>query len=53
MWAQSLYLIGKLLHEEFIAPGELDPMNRYRYIIVIFQHSDVRYHFIFSISDEI
>jgi len=28
MWAQSLYLIGKLLQEEFIAPGELDPMNR-------------------------
>jgi phosphorylase kinase alpha/beta subunit len=28
MWAQSLYIIGKLLHEEFIAPGELDPMNR-------------------------
>ncbi len=29
MWAQGLYIIGKLLHEEFIAPGELDPMNRY------------------------
>lgn len=28
MWAQGLYIIGKLLHEEFIAPGELDPMNR-------------------------
>ncbi|XP_023325881.1 probable phosphorylase b kinase regulatory subunit alpha [Eurytemora carolleeae] len=28
MWAQSLYIIAKLLHEEFIAPGELDPMNR-------------------------
>lgn len=28
MWAQSLYLIAKLLYEEFLAPGELDPMNR-------------------------
>ncbi len=29
MWAQGLYIIGKLLHEECITPGELDPMNRY------------------------
>lgn len=28
MWAQGLYIIGKLLYEECIAPGELDPMNR-------------------------
>ncbi|XP_064466085.1 probable phosphorylase b kinase regulatory subunit alpha [Ornithodoros turicata] len=28
MWAQSLYVIGKLLHDGLIAPGELDPLNR-------------------------
>lgn len=28
MWAQSLYIAGKLLQEGFIAPGELDPLNR-------------------------
>ena len=28
MWAQSLYIIGRLLQEGFIAPGELDPLNR-------------------------
>lgn len=28
MWAQSLYIIGKLLQEGFLAPGELDPLNR-------------------------
>lgn len=28
MWAQSLYIVGKLLQEGFIAPGELDPLNR-------------------------
>ena len=28
MWGQSLYVIGRLLLENFIAPGELDPMNR-------------------------
>lgn len=28
MWAQSLYVIGRLLLEKFIAPGELDPINR-------------------------
>lgn len=28
MWAQSLYVLGRLLHEGFLAPGELDPLNR-------------------------
>ncbi|CAG7717610.1 unnamed protein product [Allacma fusca] len=28
MWAQSLFILGKLLQEEFLAPGELDPLNR-------------------------
>lgn len=28
MWAQSLYIIGQLLKENLIAPGELDPLNR-------------------------
>ncbi|KAJ6218952.1 hypothetical protein RDWZM_004764 [Blomia tropicalis] len=28
MWAQSLYIVGKLLMEGFVAPGELDPLNR-------------------------
>ncbi|KAI7697695.1 hypothetical protein SSS_07160 [Sarcoptes scabiei] len=28
MWAQSLYIVGKLLQEGFIAPSELDPLNR-------------------------
>ncbi|KAG0410769.1 hypothetical protein HPB47_012118 [Ixodes persulcatus] len=28
MWAQSLYVIGRLLHEALLVPGELDPLNR-------------------------
>ncbi|KAL1444580.1 hypothetical protein MTO96_029758 [Rhipicephalus appendiculatus] len=28
LWAQSLYVLAHLLHEEFISPGELDPLNR-------------------------
>lgn len=28
MWAQSLYILGRLLQEGFIAPGEMDPLNR-------------------------
>jgi len=28
MWAQSLYVVGKLLQEGLLAPGELDPLNR-------------------------
>nr|CAH0099835.1 unnamed protein product [Daphnia galeata] len=28
MWAQSLYIVAQLLKENFIAPGELDPLNR-------------------------
>lgn len=28
MWAQSLYIVGRLLQEGFLAPGELDPLNR-------------------------
>ncbi|XP_076645231.1 putative phosphorylase b kinase regulatory subunit alpha isoform X1 [Halictus rubicundus] len=28
MWAQSLYILGKLLQEGFLAIGELDPLNR-------------------------
>jgi phosphorylase kinase alpha/beta subunit len=28
MWAQSLYIISKLLRDNLIAPGELDPLNR-------------------------
>ena len=28
MWAQSLFVISKLLLENFLAPGELDPLNR-------------------------
>ncbi|KAH6923000.1 hypothetical protein HPB50_020504 [Hyalomma asiaticum] len=28
MWAQSMYVLGKLLEEGFLAPGELDPLNR-------------------------
>lgn len=27
-WAQSLYILGKLLQDGFLAPGELDPLNR-------------------------
>uniref|UniRef100_A0A0C9Q7C2 Phosphorylase b kinase regulatory subunit n=1 Tax=Fopius arisanus TaxID=64838 RepID=A0A0C9Q7C2_9HYME len=27
-WAQSLYILGKLLQEGFLAVGELDPLNR-------------------------
>ncbi|CAH1104786.1 unnamed protein product [Psylliodes chrysocephalus] len=28
LWSQSLYIVGKLLQEGFLAPGELDPLNR-------------------------
>uniref|UniRef100_A0A023F525 Phosphorylase b kinase regulatory subunit n=1 Tax=Triatoma infestans TaxID=30076 RepID=A0A023F525_TRIIF len=28
LWAQSLYLLGKLLQDGFIAAAELDPLNR-------------------------
>ncbi|EEB10958.1 phosphorylase B kinase alpha, kpb1, putative [Pediculus humanus corporis] len=28
LWAQSLYILGKLLQENFLAIGELDPLNR-------------------------
>eukprot|EP00092_Neocalanus_flemingeri_P036527 GFUD01039770.1.p1 GENE.GFUD01039770.1~~GFUD01039770.1.p1 ORF type:complete len:1190 (+),score=295.95 GFUD01039770.1:88-3657(+) len=28
MWAQSLYIVGKLLQDGLLAPGELDPLNR-------------------------
>ncbi|XP_047736288.1 probable phosphorylase b kinase regulatory subunit alpha, partial [Hyalella azteca] len=28
MWAQSLYIVGRLLHDNFLACGELDPLNR-------------------------
>ena len=28
MWGQSLFVIGRLLQEGFIAPGEIDPINR-------------------------
>merc|ERR1719370_2590513 len=28
MWAQSLHVVTKLLQEDFLAPAELDPMNR-------------------------
>ncbi|KAM9836701.1 phosphorylase b kinase regulatory subunit alpha, skeletal muscle isoform [Aulostomus maculatus] len=27
-WGQSLYVVGKLLSEGFLAPGEIDPLNR-------------------------
>ncbi|XP_062240375.1 phosphorylase b kinase regulatory subunit alpha, skeletal muscle isoform isoform X2 [Platichthys flesus] len=28
MWGQSLYILGNLLSEGFLAPGEIDPLNR-------------------------
>ncbi|CAM4731784.1 unnamed protein product [Leuciscus chuanchicus] len=28
MWGQSLYILGSLLVEGFLAPGEIDPLNR-------------------------
>uniref|UniRef100_A0AAR2IVQ5 Phosphorylase b kinase regulatory subunit n=1 Tax=Pygocentrus nattereri TaxID=42514 RepID=A0AAR2IVQ5_PYGNA len=28
MWGQSLYILGSLLSEGFLAPGEIDPLNR-------------------------
>ena len=28
MWAQSLYIVGRLLKENLVALGEIDPMNR-------------------------
>ncbi|CAE1251880.1 Phosphorylase b kinase regulatory subunit alpha, skeletal muscle isoform,Phosphorylase b kinase regulatory subunit beta,Probable phosphorylase b kinase regulatory subunit alpha,Phosphorylase b kinase regulatory subunit alpha, liver isoform [Acanthosepion pharaonis] len=28
LWAQSLYILGRLIYEGFLSPGELDPLNR-------------------------
>ncbi|XP_053436143.1 phosphorylase b kinase regulatory subunit alpha, skeletal muscle isoform isoform X1 [Nycticebus coucang] len=28
MWGQSLYILGSLMSEGFLAPGEIDPLNR-------------------------
>ncbi|CAI9532540.1 unnamed protein product [Staurois parvus] len=28
LWGQSLYILGSLLAEGFLAPGEIDPLNR-------------------------
>uniref|UniRef100_A0A669EXV7 Phosphorylase b kinase regulatory subunit n=1 Tax=Oreochromis niloticus TaxID=8128 RepID=A0A669EXV7_ORENI len=28
MWGQSLYILGSLVAEGFLAPGEIDPLNR-------------------------
>lgn len=28
MWAQALYIVGRLLKESLVALGEIDPMNR-------------------------
>ncbi|XP_044540539.1 phosphorylase b kinase regulatory subunit alpha, skeletal muscle isoform-like, partial [Gracilinanus agilis] len=28
MWGQSLYILGNLMTEGFLAPGEIDPLNR-------------------------
>ncbi|KAH7938264.1 hypothetical protein HPB49_022013 [Dermacentor silvarum] len=28
VWAQSLYIVGRLMHDELITPGEMDPLNR-------------------------
>ncbi|KAL4230406.1 Phosphorylase b kinase regulatory subunit alpha [Mactra antiquata] len=28
MWGQSLYILGRLVDERYISPGELDPLNR-------------------------
>ncbi len=29
VWAQSLYFLGELLFDKFLAPGDLDPLGRY------------------------
>ena len=31
MWSHSLFMLGQLMAEGFVAPGELDPLNR-RYV---------------------
>jgi len=28
LWGQSLYLLSQLLMDGFLAPGEIDPLNR-------------------------
>ncbi|XP_075551980.1 putative phosphorylase b kinase regulatory subunit alpha isoform X1 [Dermacentor variabilis] len=28
VWAQSLYIVGRLMYDELITPGEMDPLNR-------------------------
>ena len=30
VWAQSLYYLGQLLHEDLLKPGDIDPLGRYR-----------------------
>ncbi|ESO88485.1 hypothetical protein LOTGIDRAFT_179098 [Lottia gigantea] len=28
MWSQSMYILGRMMYEGFLSPGELDPLNR-------------------------
>ncbi|XP_025085860.1 probable phosphorylase b kinase regulatory subunit alpha isoform X9 [Pomacea canaliculata] len=28
MWGQSMYILGRLMYEGFLSPGEIDPLNR-------------------------
>lgn len=30
VWAQSLYLLGRLIHEGYLQPGDIDPLGRHR-----------------------
>lgn len=31
VWAQSLYLLGRMLHEKLLLPSDIDPMGRHRH----------------------
>ncbi len=39
VWAQSLYLLGQMMYEGLLAPGELDPQGRHLQLGVQRQHT--------------
>jgi phosphorylase kinase alpha/beta subunit len=39
VWAQSLYLLGQMMYEGLLAPGELDPQGRHLQLGVHRQHT--------------
>ncbi len=49
VWAQSLYVLGKLLSEGLIAPGDIDPLGRY---LCVGRHQDPVVQIVLLAEDE-